>query len=106
MAFLSGFAGDDAGHAVFLWSLTGPGSTGYAGYAPRTVFPWLSAGAALVVDMVTAGFACVDAFALFPPPCRQAQDPRHLVTMDKKDSFSGRARRRQWQFMCTGWFCW
>ena len=68
---------------MFLWSLAGPGSTGYAGYvAPRTLPPWLSAGAALVVDMVTAGFACVDAFALFPPFCRQAQDARHLVTMD------------------------
>ena len=86
---------------VTLFSF-GRWQTGYAGYvAPRTVFPWLSTSAALVVDMVTAGFACVDAFALFPPFCRQAQDPRHLVTMDKKDSFNGRARRRQFQFMYT-----
>ena len=32
VAFLPGFAGDDAGHAVFLWLLAGPGSTGYAGF--------------------------------------------------------------------------
>ena len=69
MAFLPGFAVDDSGHAGFLLSLAGPGSPGYAGYvAPRPVFPWLSDGAALVVDMATAGFACVDAFALFPRP--------------------------------------